>query len=60
MPGSATPPGRAGAREYAPFRGAFRSRNSVGAQILVSFVAQWLAYALPCQRFDRRLTATPA
>ncbi len=60
MPGSATPPGRAGACDDAPFRVAFRSRNSVGAQDFDSFVAQWLAYAFPCQRFDRRLTATPA
>jgi hypothetical protein len=30
---------------------AFRHRNDVGTQDEGTFAAQWLAYALPCQRF---------
>ena len=51
MPGSPTAPGRAGARNSAPVRVAFRLQNSVGAQDDVDFAAQWLAYAIPCRRF---------
>ena len=51
MPVSATTPGRMGARTIAPIRVAFRQRNDVGTQDEGTFAAQWLAYALPCQRF---------
>jgi hypothetical protein len=50
MPGSSTTPGRPGARDSAPVRVAFRTRNSVGTRGL-AFAAQWLAYALPYRRF---------
>ena len=40
-----------GARTIAPIRVAFRQRNDVGARDEGTFAAQWLAYALPCQRF---------
>src|SRR5947199_3708479 len=50
MPGSSTTPGRPGARDGAPVRVAFRTRNSVGTRGL-AFAAQWLAYALPYRRF---------
>src|SRR5439155_18544904 len=43
-------PGRPGARDGAPVRVAFRTRNSVGTRGL-AFAAQWLAYALPYRRF---------
>jgi hypothetical protein len=43
-------PGRPGARDSAPVRVAFRTRNSVGTRGL-AFAAQWLAYALPYRRF---------
>ena len=51
MPVSKTTPGRLGARVIAPIRVAFRHRNDVGTQDEGTFAAQWLAYALPCQRF---------
>ena len=51
MPVSKTTPGRLGARVIAPIRVAFRQRNDVGTQDEGTFAAQWLAYALPCQRF---------
>ena len=51
MPVSTTTPGRLGARIIAPIRVAFRQRNDVGTQDEGTFAAQWLAYALPCQRF---------
>src|SRR4029077_1508367 len=51
MPVSNTTPGRLGARVIAPVRIAFRHRNDVGTQDEGTFAAQWLAYALPCQRF---------
>src|SRR5476651_2388835 len=44
-------PGGLGARVIAPIRVAFRHRNDVGTQDEGTFAAQWLAYALPCQRF---------
>src|SRR5712691_180303 len=50
MPGSSTTPDRPGARDIASVRVAFRARNSVGTRGL-AFAAQWLAYALPYQRF---------
>ena len=51
MPGSPTTPGRRGARDDAPVRVAFRLINDVGTRDIVTFAAQWLAYALPCRRF---------
>ena len=51
MPVSPTTPGRLGARVIAPIRVAFRQRNDVGTRDEGTFAAQWLAYALPCQRF---------
>src|SRR5271169_2210055 len=51
MPVSTTTPGRLGARAIAPIRVAFRQQNDVGTQDEGTFAAQWLAYALPCQRF---------
>ena len=59
MPGSQTALGRAGARNSAPVRIAFRQRNGVGAQDDVDFAAQWLAYAIPCRRFATS-SRTPA
>ena len=50
MPGSPTTPGRMGARSSAPIRVAFRLVDSVGARHW-DFVAQWLAYTIPCRRF---------
>lgn len=41
-------------------RVAFCRLEGMGARIVKSYAAQWLAYARPCQRFARRLTATPA
>ncbi len=55
MPGSPTTPGRMGARSNAPIRVAFRLVDSVGARDW-DFVAQWLAYAIPCRRFADVLT----
>src|SRR5947207_8669731 len=55
MPVSKTTPGRLGARVIAPIRVAFRHRNDVGNQDEGTFAAQWLAYALPCQRFANTL-----
>src|ERR1700687_1757346 len=60
MPVSKTTPGRLGARVIAPIRVAFRHRNDVGTQDEGTFAAQWLAYALPCQRFANTLTGTGA
>jgi hypothetical protein len=51
MPVSKTTLGRLDARVIAPIRVAFRQRNNVGTQNDGTFAAQWLAYALPCQRF---------
>jgi hypothetical protein len=39
---------------------AFCRLESIGAPIVKSYAAQWLAYARPCQRFARRLATTPA
>jgi hypothetical protein len=51
MPGSSTTSGRAGARADASVHVAFRESDHVGTRNLQAFAAQWLAYALPCQRF---------
>jgi hypothetical protein len=56
MPGSTTTPGQQGARSNALCRLAFRYLNSVGTRNKTSFVAQWLAYMLPCRRFADILT----
>jgi hypothetical protein len=56
MPGSATTPGRSGARASAPDHVAFRRLNSVSTRGKVSFAAQWLACTLPCRRFAHILT----
>jgi hypothetical protein len=55
MPGSATTPGQADARDCAPACVAFRSVDSVGARENHSFAAQWLACMLPYRRFARTL-----
>ena len=60
MPGSPTTPGRLGARDIAPIRVAFRQRNNVGAREEGTFAAQWLACALPCQRFADALAGSRA
>ena len=49
MPVSTTTPGR--------LRVAFRQRNDVGTRDEGTFAAQWLAYALPCQRFADALAS---
>ena len=51
MPGSVITPDRPGARDIAPVHVAFHIRNCVGIRDDKAFVAQWLAYALPCRRF---------
>ena len=56
MPVSSTTPGRLSARDSAPICVAFRQRNDVGTRDEGTFAAQWLAYALPCQRFANTLT----
>jgi hypothetical protein len=60
MPGSPTTPGRAGTRDIAPVRVAFRNENSVGIRSNSSFAAQWLAYAHPYRRFTAALTDNSA
>ena len=60
MPVSSTTPGRLGARDIAPICVAFRQRNDVGTRDEGTFAAQWLAYALPCQRFAVALAGNRA
>jgi len=60
MPGSPTTPGRAGARDGAPTRVAFRHENSVGTRDSSSFAARWLAYAYPYRRFTAALASVSA
>ena len=60
MPVSATTPGRLGTCDVAPIRIAFRQQNDVGAREEGSFAAQYLAYALPSQRFACSLATTRA
>ena len=60
MPVSSTTPDRLSARDIAPIRIAFRQQNNVGAREEGSFAAQWLAYALPCQRFADALAGNRA
>jgi hypothetical protein len=59
MPGSQTTWGRAGARAHAPAHVAFCLFESISTPEAI-FAAQWLAYALPCQRFAHVLTAMRA
>ena len=51
VPVSKTTPGRLGARVIAPNHVDFLLLNEFGIQDEGIFAAQWLAYALPCQRF---------
>ena len=60
MPGSPTTPGRAGARDGAPTRVAFRLWNSVGTQDFHIVEARWLAYAYPYRRFTAALASVSA
>ena len=55
MPGSTTTPGYLGACDGAPRHVAFHGLNGVGTRDINSIVAQWLAYAYPCQRFAPHL-----
>jgi hypothetical protein len=50
MPGSTTTRGRRASRAIDARRVAFCRTEDIGTPKLV-FAAQWLAYALPCQRF---------
>ena len=59
MPGSLTTPGRPGARADAP-RVLLSTICMVSAPRIETFAAQWLAYALPCQRFAETLTGNCA
>ena len=60
MPGSTTTPDRLGACAIAPIRIAFRQQNDVGTRDEGTFAAQWLACALPCQRFADALAGSRA
>lgn len=60
MPGSLTTPGLPSARDSAHVSMAFRFRYSVGIREGGTFAAQWLAYTLPCRRFDCILADTDA
>ena len=60
MPGSQTARGQTDTRSSAPVRVAFRFSNSVGTPENVTFVARWLAYTYPCQRFVLCLTTPHA
>ncbi len=55
MPGSPTTPGRPSTRAVVLEGVAFRPKNGVGTRDKQTIVAQWLAYALPCQRFAMHL-----
>ena len=59
MPGSTTTRGRPMSRDRDMGRIAFCRTESIGAPKLV-FAAQWLAYAIPCQRFASPLTGRRA
>ena len=60
MPGSTTAPDRLGACDIALSRVAFRQQNDVGTRDEGTFAVQWLAYALPCQRFADALASNRA
>lgn len=51
MPGSTDDAGLTGARENAPEHIAFCRLEGMGTPKWKCDVAQWLAYAYPCQRF---------
>jgi len=51
----AATPGRPGLAMFAPGHVAFHLIHGVGTQDETLFAAQWLAYALPCQRFAEAL-----
>jgi hypothetical protein len=55
MPGSLTTPGRPSTRGCVRDRVAFRLTDGVGTRGKTCFVARWLAYAYPCQRFALHL-----
>ncbi|KIS46020.1 impA domain protein [Burkholderia cepacia] len=57
MPGSQTTPSPRSARDSAPRDVAFRIQQYVSTRECIHFVAQWLAYQRPCQRFATRLAA---
>ena len=59
MPGSTTTRGRPMSRYCDMGRIAFCRTESIGAQKLF-FAAQWLAYAIPCQRFASPLAGRRA
>src|SRR5215831_15286016 len=50
--------GSSGPRAVAPGHVAFHLMHGVGTQDETLFAAQWLAYALPCQRFAEASRAT--
>jgi hypothetical protein len=58
MPVSTTTPGRLGRSRYRAHPYCLPSRNDVGAREKGTFAAQWLACALPCQRFADASRAT--
>ena len=60
MPGSTTTSGYLGACDGAPRHVAFHGLNGVGTRDINSIVAQWLAYAYPCQRFAPHLAVRHA
>ena len=60
MPGSTTTPDRLGTCDIAPIRVAFRQQNDVSVREQETFAAQWLACALPCQRFADALAGSRA
>lgn len=51
MPGSNDDAEPSGARDHAPERVAFCRLEGIGTPNEKCYVAQWLAYAYPCQRF---------
>lgn len=56
MPGSRTPQDRIWTRDLAPIVVLPSAMLTASASWMqTSFVAQWLAYAHPCQRFDGHL-----
>lgn len=61
MPGSRTPQDRLGTRDLAPINVLPSAMLTASASWMqTSFVAQWLAYAHPCQRFDVHLAMQDA
>ena len=60
MPGSQTPRDRTCACVDARARVAFHLANGVGVPDKFHFVAPWLAYSHPCQRFASHLAVRHA